>query len=186
MIPEAAKEQAGKIERAYVAKAQAELRAADLVAPGSDCVPWGGSPIAELALVKGLPGPAEAAGGAALSGPDGDAALKAAERLGYRPDAVFFTLSRSQPSLGRAERGERLRLQLEAVGATTVVALDREAAVDLAEAFTCDELPLGKEVRSLGRRLIAVDGLEASLTDAVRKRVVWAQLQPARRQGPSY
>ena len=48
------------------------LGAADALAPGSDIVASGGGLLAQVALVKGLPGPAEAAGGAALSGVDVD------------------------------------------------------------------------------------------------------------------
>lgn len=186
MIPEGVRDHAHAIARMHTAKAEAELRAADAGAPGADSVIWGGSVIAELAFVKGLPGPAEASGDPAMSGSDGEAALKAAEKLGYRPDAVFFTLSRPSQSLDAHTRARRLRLQLEAVCATAIVATDREAAEDLAAAFACGTLEYGVERRVLGRRLLALDGLEASLTDASRKREVWAQMLPACKAGPSY
>ncbi|HSK46770.1 MAG TPA: hypothetical protein VLA05_02060, partial [Coriobacteriia bacterium] len=50
----------------HEARAVAELAAADASAPGSDVVAWRGNLVPSVAVVKGLPGPAEAAGGPAL------------------------------------------------------------------------------------------------------------------------
>ena len=165
---------------------RAELAAADALAPGSDAVAARGALLAHVAVVKGLAGPAEAAGGDALSGADGEALVKALEALGYPSEGVFFTLSRPEPGIDGARRAERLRLQLEAVDPALVVALDPEAAADLAEAFGAPPLVAGVTARVLGRRMVALDGFEASLGDAKRKRRVWEQLKAARFEGPVY
>ena len=167
-------------------RARAELAAADATAPGSDVVAWRGALLAQVAVVKGLPGPGEASGSAAVSGADGDAAVKALERLGWSAEDAFFTLSRPEPGLSPEQRGERLRLQLEAVDPALILALDVEAAEDVALAFGIERPAAGVAVRVLGRRVVAVDGLEASLGDPKRKARVWGQMQPARPEGPAY
>jgi hypothetical protein len=170
----------------YETRARDELAAADALAPGSDAVASQGALLAEVVLVKGLAGPAEATGGAALCGPDGEAALKALEALGWSRDSAFRTLSHPEPGIPAERRGDRLRMQIEAVDPVLVLALDVEAAVDLAEAFGIAQPRLGEAVRVLGRRIVAVDGLEASLADLARKKRVWRQLQAAKAEGPVY
>jgi len=64
--------------------------------------------------------------------------------------------------------------------------LDGEAAADVSAAFGIDQPAWGRGVVVLGRRIVAVDGLEASLTDPARKRRVWEQLKTARAEGPVY
>jgi uracil-DNA glycosylase len=167
-------------------RARAELRAADALAPGSDAVAWTGELLATIALVKGLPGPAEASGGDALSGADGDAALKALAALGWDVGAVFRTLSRPEPGSAEARRTDRLRLQIEAVDPALVIALDAEAADDVGGAFGIKPPAFGREIRHQGRRFVAVDGLEASLGEPSRKKRVWRQLQAAKPAGPIY
>ncbi len=161
----------------YEAKARSELIAADAVAPGSDIVANSGCLVAQVALVKGLPGPAEAAGGAALSGPDGTASESALARLGFDPTAAFRILSRPEPELEGAARVARLRRALEAVDPAVVIALDKEAAEDVRDAFCLERLAFGKPTRAMGRTIVALDGLEASLGDQNRKMRVWKQLQ---------
>jgi len=165
----------------FHAKARAELKAADGKAPGSDIVRSAGAEFAETALVKGLSGPAEATGGSALEGPDGDAADRALEALGYDPALSFRIVSRVEQGVASERRIKRLRLALEATDPDVVIALDKEAAEDVASAFDIAELRFGRPVRVLGRTLVAVDGLEASLTDEARKRRVWRQLKSVRR-----
>jgi hypothetical protein len=164
----------------YEAKARQELRQADSLAPGADIVASTGELLCQVALVKGLPGPAEAGGGAALSGPDGAAADAAILALGYDPQAAFRLLSRPEPTLASAQRVARLRYALEAVDPTVVLALDADAAADVCEAFGLKRLPFGRAAKAEGRTFVAVDGLEASLADAGRKRRVWRQMQAAR------
>lgn len=178
--------EAARIRAAHEARARAELAAAEALAPGSDTVPWSGSLLPEIVLLKGLPGPAEAAGGAALSGADGEAAVKALERLGYAPDSMFGALTRPDPGTDEAARVARVRALVEAVDPATVIALDGEAAADLGAAYALPSFALGREYRVAGRRLVAVEGLEASLTDEKLKARVWRQLQCAAPRGPVY
>lgn len=177
---------AEQIRAQFEERARVELKAADTVVLGSDAVASGGALLAEIVLVKGVPGPAEASGGPALSGADGEAALKALVALGWDDRAVFRTLSRPQPGASSDRRAHRLRLQIEAVEPALVLALDADAAADVAGAFGITRLPFGKEVRVLGRRIVAVDGLEESLGEPARKRRVWRQLQAAKPTGPVY
>ena len=170
----------------FVARAKAELAAADALAPGSDAVPTDGALFAEVVAVKGLAGPAEATGGAALSGADGEAVRKALAALGWDPQAVLGTLSRPEPGIPAERRADRLRLQIEAVDPALVLALDAEAAVDVAEAFGIATPAFGAQVRVLGRRVVAVDGMEASLAEPARKARVWRQMQAAKAEGPVY
>ena len=170
----------------YSARARAELLAADALAPGADVVSWRGNTFAQVAVVKGLPGPAEASGGAALSGVDGDAAVKALVALGYAEEYIFFTISRPSPGIGIPRLALRLRAQIEAVDPSLILAIDREAAADVAAGFGVESPAFGQETWVLGRRIVAVDGLEASLSEPARKRRVWEQLKAARAEGPAY
>jgi hypothetical protein len=163
------------LRRLYEHKARAELAEADSLAPGSDIVPSAGALLAQVALVKGLPGPAEVSGGAALSGADGRAAASALAALGYAPGSTFAVVSRTEVGTAPEARAERLRLTLEAVDPRLIVALDQEAAEDVSQAFGIAPLRFGRPVRVLGRTIVAVDGLEASLNDPSRKRRVWRQ-----------
>jgi hypothetical protein len=175
-----------EVRALFLARAQAELAAADSAAPGSDAVAWRGALMAQVAAVKGLAGPAEASGGSAMEGADGEALLKALEALGWERDEVFFTLSRPEPGLDGAVLTDRLRLQIEAVDPELVLALDADAAVDLAEAFGVEPLLPGVPMRVLGRRLLAVDGFEASLGNEKRKRAAWEQLKAGKPEGSVY
>ncbi len=170
----------------YDASARAQLEAADRLCPGSDAVEPRGALVAGVALVKGLPGPAEAGGGAALSGEDGTAAFAAMEALGWSPDEIFCVLSRPEPGADAGCCARRIRAAIEAVDPRVVVALDEVAAHDVARGFGLDTLKPGAEVEAAGRRLVAVDGFEASLGEEARKRAVWAQMQSARPAGPVY
>jgi hypothetical protein len=78
----------------------------------------------------------------------------------------------------------RVALYLEACDPAVVIALDREAGDDLAEAVGLPALRFGEPEHVRGRVLLAVDGLEASLADAARKKRVWAQLRSLRQPGP--
>jgi hypothetical protein len=175
-----------RIRSLHEKRAAAELAAADALAPGSDSVRWSGSLVPQVALVKGNPGPAEASGDAALSGPDGTAAARALERLGYDPSQVFATLSRPEPGIDASARTARLRAQIEAVDAPLVIALDEVAAEDLAAAFGLDRLPFGVLESARGRRLMAIGGLEASLGDQALKQRVWRELSAARPLPPAF
>lgn len=173
------------IRHAFSAKVVAEVAAADALAPGSDAVPSRGNPLARVLVFKGLPGPAEASGGAAVSGGDGQAAVKALVALGYAEDDAFFALTRPVPSVAPERRIARVRAIVEAVDPLVTVALDAEAASDLSEVLG-EQLTPKAPRQVAGRRYVAVDGLEASLTNTARKRAVWQQFQAAAPQGPIY
>lgn len=177
---------AEKLRALHLGRARAELAAADRLAPGSDRVAPRGALLAEIAAVKGLPGPAEASGGAAMSGADGEALRKALEALGWPEDAVFYTLSRPEPGMEPERVSDRLRLQLEAVDPRVVIALDGVAAADIANAFGCAEPMPGTQVRVLGRQIVAVSGFEDSLADPKTKQRVWAELKHAKPEGPVF
>jgi len=81
---------------------------------------------------------------------------------------------------------DRLRLQLESVDPKVIVALDEEAAADIAEAFGCEKPVPGTVLRVLGRRIVAVSGFEAALADPGTKQRVWAELKAAKPEGPTY
>lgn len=177
---------AALVAKRYALKSAEELRIARSLLSGSDAVPDTGEADASVLLVKGSPGPAEASGLPALSGPDGQAAALALEAMGFDPNSVYAMLSRPQSSIGptqdpsvedRASIHSRLRATVEAVDPYAVIALDRVAGVDLGAAFGGIVLELGTPVRILGRTLLAVDGLEASLSDPQLKQRVWAQLR---------
>jgi hypothetical protein len=170
----------------FTARATAELAIADTLAPGSDAVAPAGALLADVVAVKGLAGPAEATGGPALSGADGEAVSKALAALGWEAGSVFATLSRPEPGIPAEKRADRLRQQIEAVDPALVLALDAEAAEDLAGAFGVATPRFGDAVRVLGRKIVAVDGMEASLSDPARKRRVWRQFQAAKPDGPVY
>lgn len=170
----------------FEAKVRAELALADAAAPGSDTVRWSGEVLASVAAVKGRPGPAEASGGAALSGADGDALIRALEALGWAPPVAFATLSRPADGIDESALTERLRLQIEAVDPRVVIALDEVAAADLSTAFGIRSLDVGEAVMASGRRFVAVGGLEAALGDERTKRMVWRQLKNAAPDGPVY
>lgn len=169
---------------AYENKTRAELAGADALMPGADRVAWSGAFGARVMAVKGLSGPAEESGGPALSGEDGVALRKALSALGFDPEAVFATLSRPVPDTDPEVIARRLRAQVEAVEPRAIVALDGEAAQDVASALGIRIPDFGQVVVGLGRRIVAVDGLEASLSDESRKAQVWQQLKVLTPAGP--
>lgn len=177
---------AAQVRALHQARARAELLAADGAVPGADAVPWSGEVIADIALVKGMPGPAEAAGGAALTGADGQALDKALAALGYDPVRAFRTVARPVTGAQDADYAARLRMQIEAVDPRVVIALDARAAHDVGAAFGLAPLSPGKPAAAAGRRLVAIADFEASLTDDALKRAAWLQLQAAKPAGPVY
>ncbi len=66
-----------------------------------------------------------------------------------------------------------------------VICLDEHAAEDVSAAIG-EALGVDRPRESAGRRFVAVEGMEASLTDARRKARVWQQLQAAAPPGPVY
>jgi uracil-DNA glycosylase len=179
-------QRAAHIRAIHEARARAELDAADREVAGADAIASSGDLLAEVMLVKGMPGPAEAAGGAALSGADGAALDKALEALGRAPEHAFRTIARPIP--GGADDGyaKRLRRQIEAIDPRVVVALDARAASDVSAALGCEALVPGAAITVAGRTVLAVDDFEASLADERRKRAAWSQLKGAKPPGPVF
>lgn len=162
----------------FLAGVVSRKAAAELVAalPAGEVVLAGSAP-ADVFLVKGVASPADLSQGTALAGADGEAARKALAALGW--DVSVFALCVRQGE--QALESESLALAMEAVDPDLVVALDDVAAAAVAEALGIASLHFGDPVRVAGRLVLAVDGLEASLSDDARKRRVWAQLKNVQR-----
>lgn len=167
-----------ELTQAYEARLEAELARADAELAGSDSVKASGRASASLILVKGEPGPAEIGGGVALSGADGEAAAKALEALGRDPEDYYAVLSRPVAGATDERVTRRLRRIVEACDPLWIVAVDPEAASDVARALGEERAPApGDVVSMLGRSVLALEGLEASLSDDALKRRVWAQMK---------
>lgn len=147
-----------------------------------------GSGFPQVLLLKGEPGPAELAGGALLSGPDGAALCAALSRLGYADDgwAACSTFLHSDSAdaqtldaggFCQADSAD-LSWAVEVFDPELVVALDPGAASALAEAWELGEpFSPGAVARVHGRRVLALDGFEASLADPKAKQLSWARLK---------
>jgi hypothetical protein len=169
----------------YQRRVVAELAAADALSPGSDVVRSRGALLATVLALKGLPGPAEATGGPAVSGADAEAFEKALAALGWDPGTAFYSLTRAAPDATAEQRRHRVRALVEAIDPIVAIALDAEAAADLGSAFGVSLSP-GVEARAHGRRLVALSGFESSLGDEERKRRVWRELKAAAPDGPVF
>ena len=184
--PDDAERDVERYERMCREKADAEIAAADAPVVGSGRIRSSGDVLAEIALIKGAPGPHDVAAGRVLSGADGEAATKALDALGL-PSERYAVCSRPGRSAAAA-RARRLALIIEAVDPAIVIALDPEAAADVALAMRTGALVPGEPVSVRGRNVLAIDGLEASLGDERLKKRVWRQLRalaPATPETPS-
>lgn len=168
-----------KLEAAYAAKARAELADADAVG-GAGPDSWGGpvvgARIAFLVAHRADPAPA-----AILPDRTADAVARAAEALGAA-DATFVLVTRPEAKTSAEARARRVRIALEAVDAPAIIALDSEAAEDLASAFELDRLRAGTPVRAMGRSLAFVGEFTASLDDASAKAKAWSAMKAAAAQ----
>lgn len=155
-----------------------------------------GSAFADVLLLKGEPGPAELSGGELLSGPDGAALRAALARLGYPDDAWGACSSFAGALPGGSAGGSPdapaeggaggfrpaapadVAWAVEVFDPELVVALDAPAARALQGAWGL-EAPLveGSPAVVRGRRVLALGGFEASLSDARAKQVMWARLK---------
>jgi len=170
--------EAARIDALYRERAAAELAAADRFVKGADAVLRSGDAPADVLLIKGMSGPEDVSAKRALAGPDGDAIGKALDALELPPSrcAVCSRVGRAQA----AACVRRLRLIVEAVDPRVVIALDPQAAADLAAAFGIEPLEPGCVTRVLGRDVLATDDFAGSLGDDSAKRRVWDQLRALR------
>lgn len=163
------------LRTAYEAKALAELAEADAVigaAPGT----WDGKVVgARIAFVTSRPA-APGTGGGVLDLRTGEAVALGAEALGAGDD-VFLLATRSAAKFPREDRARRLRLAVEAVDAPAVIALDADAAQDLAFGFGLGGLQPGAPVRAFGRTLGSAGDFAASLDDPAAKARAWAAMK---------
>lgn len=134
-----------------------------------------GNLLAGFLCCKGVPGPAERAGGAVCSGDDGVALAKAAVALGYGEDslAAVYVAGLSP---------DDLRIIIEAIDPAVVVSVDAPARVMVSRALGAPLPSYGVLVRAAGRRFLAVDSFEESLVSDEAKRRSWHQLKAARRK----
>lgn len=155
-----------------------------------------GNALSPVALVKGELNEAELAGEDLLSGADGTALRAALERLGYAPEefcAVSAVAGKAEPGVDDAIAcGEMLpptlfREAVEALDSEAVILLDEVAAQVMREAYASElaeieqfdvaMLEPGLVAHVLGRRVLALGGFEASLSDAREKQRMWAYLK---------
>ena len=168
---------ADPLQAMYEEKARAEIEWADSLVPGSGSVAGSGDVLGRTLLVKGRPGPEDLARGKALAGADGEAARKALDALGVDTSSVFGICSRPVEDAAPDRLQERLAFQIEAVDPALIIALDEDAAVDVVSIAGLERPAYGDLVEWRGRRIVAIEGLEASLADEARKRRVWSQFK---------
>lgn len=183
---------------ALAAQARQELEA--LEAAGARMAGNGYSPIL---LVKGDLNEAERSGGDLLAGVDGQALRAALDAIGWAPEdfCALATVAGAGDGTGPVAAGEplpteTLREAVEALDPEAVVLLDA-AAADAFRAAYDDELSAIEDAGAaaltpgivasvLGRRMLALPGFEASLSDAHAKQVCWAYLKQLKPLGAPY
>ena len=137
-----------------------------------------GNAFCTILLVKGRPGPCEAAGGELLGGPDGQALRAALARLGWADDEwaalATFLAHDGMPQADPAD----VAVAVEVFDPECVVALDTPAAHALAHAWGMGApLAVGSVEHILGRRVLALGGFEAALASDQGKRDMWTRLK---------
>lgn len=183
---------------ALAAQARQELEA--LETAGARMAGNGYSPIL---LVKGDLNEAERTGGDLLAGTDGQALRAALDAIGWAPEdfCVLATVAGAGDGTGPVAAGEPLPTEtlceaVEALDPEAVVLLDA-AAADAFRAAYADELSAIEDAGAatltpgivasvLGRRVLALPGFEASLSDAHAKQVCWAYLKQLKPLGAPY
>lgn len=169
-----------------IADASSAVFAAGMAAADRACAVEPGDVVAvgpaAVLLLKGVPGPAEACGGAAFSGADGEAAAKAMEALGYGPHELAWVFLRTDSS----RRVERLRLEVETIDPAVVVCLDRKASEAFSASIGESLAAPGAHDTSVGRRVVVLEGFESLLDDPAEKRAAWRTLKLARPHGSVY
>ena len=165
----------------YELKSRAELADADAVV-GAGPGAWRGAAIASVALVVGPPGDAS---GSPLGGEAGEAVAKALAALGFAAGSEFVIATRPSRDADGEAFARRLRLALEAVDPTLVLALDAAGAGDLRGAYGLTDMPVGEPIRVMGRTLGYVGDFVASLSDVSTKARVWSAMKAIARSDAS-
>jgi hypothetical protein len=173
---------ASALARIYEAKARAELDDAESIG-GVPARGWRGEPLGRLAFVVSAMAPDEVATGEPLLGQTGEAADKAAAAFGVATGDLFVVASRPAADIPADARDRRLALLLEAADPEVVIALDGDAASDLAGACGCERLEPGRPVRLHGRVMGFVGEFAASLGDRPAKARVWAAMKAIAAEG---
>lgn len=167
-------------KQALVAAAKAEVESLE-----ERGVRIAGVATSPIVLVKGELNEAERAGGELLAGADGTALRACLAKLGFAPED-FCALACSTKD-GEPLGNDLFREALETLDPEAVIVLDdtardllREAYADALVAiddFDTAMLKPGLVAHVLGRRVLALDGFEASLSDKAAKQRMWAYLK---------
>ena len=152
-----------------------------------------GNACSPIVLVKGDLDEAECSGGELAAGADGAALRKALGAIGYAPEDFCVLASvAGAGAAGEALTCDLFREALETLDPEAVLLLDNSAADVMRETyadmlvaiddFDTAMLKPGLVAHVQGRRVLALDGFEAALTDKAAKQRMWAyikQLTPA-------
>ncbi len=153
-----------------------------------------GNACSPIVLVKGDLDEAECSGGELAAGADGAALRKALGAIGYAPEdfCVLASVAGAGDGAGEALTCDLFREALETLDPEAVLLLDNSAADVMRETyadmlvaiddFDTAMLKPGLVAHVQGRRVLALDGFEAALTDKAAKQRMWAyikQLTPA-------
>ena len=192
-------------ERKEALAAAAEQELAALQARG---VRMAGNAFSPIVLVKGDLNEMERADGELLAGADGTALRSALSAIGWAPEDFCALASVAGRSEGDAAGGDSIavsggplppslfREALEALDPEAVVLLDAVAADAMREAyadaladiedFDTAMLEPGLVAHVLGRRVLALGGFEAALSNKAEKQRVWAYLKQLPPLGAPY
>lgn len=189
-------------ERKEALAAAAEQELKGLEARG---VRMAGNAFSPVVLVKGELNDAERSGDPLLSGADGTALRAALGAIGWEPQDLCVLAavagSGDEAVAGGLTVGEPLpvdlfREALEALDPEAVILLD-DAAADLLRETYADALAIIEDFDTamlkpgliapvLGRRVLALDGFEAALSQPAEKQRMWAYLKQMPPLGAPY
>ncbi len=164
-----------------------------------------GNAFSPIVLVKGELNDAERAGGDLLSGADGTALRAALGAIGWQPQDLCVLSSVAGTGdedvtdgipLGEPLPVPLFREALEALDPEAVILLD-DSAADLMRETYADALSIiddfdtamlkpGLVASVLGRRVLALDGFEAALSQPAEKQRMWAYLKQMPPLGAPY
>lgn len=191
---------ASERKEAFAAAAEQELES--LCSRG---VRIAGNAFSPVVLIKGDLDEAERAGGELLAGPDGKALRSALSTMGWEPEdfcALSAVAGEGDPAVdpvlapGDVLTVGLFREAVEALDPEAIILLDNTAAdllretyadaLAIIEDFNTAMLMPGLVAQVLGRRVLALDGFEASLTDPREKQRMWAYLKQLPPLGAPY